>query len=283
MKKYEFTGKKLDATIEEALKTLNKKQEEVDINILSEGGLFKKCKIEVVVEDSEEQLDANISIAAQEEIAVSEEKADNETTVTLIETDEKQEDTKETTNTTIEETLEETTVKTLEEKLQKQEELQREREKKYANKTNASYAKTFVENLLKNMDITDAEITQEDTIESSIIHISSEKNAQIIGFKGESLKNIQYLANLIEQRKNHESKRVVINVGDYNSRHEEKIRELARKKAEKVLKFRKRIKLDPMNAYDRHLVHEELSKMENITTHSEGVEPNRRLVIEYIK
>lgn len=281
MKKYEFTGKKLDTTIEEALKTLNKNQEDVDINIISEGGLFKKCKIEVIVEDDEPVTAPTLIEEIQETFEQGETvetlKTENETTITLLETDEKPE--------AIEEVKEEKSEPsiTLEEKLKKQEELNAERAKKYENKTNATYAKTFVENLLKNMGITDAQISQEDTLESSIIHVNSEKNALIIGYKGDSLKNIQYLANLVEQRKNHESKRVVVHVGDYNTRHEEKIREMARKKAEKVLKFRKRIKLDPMNAFDRHLVHEELSKMENITTHSEGIEPNRRLVIEYIK
>ena len=68
MKKYEFTGKKLDATIEEALKTLNKKQEEVDINIISEGGLFKKCKIEVVVEEEkEEKIEKTETVAEKEQ------------------------------------------------------------------------------------------------------------------------------------------------------------------------------------------------------------------------
>ena len=281
MKKYEFTGKKLDATIEEALKTLNKNQEDVDINIITEGGLFKKCKIEVIVEDDEpitpETPVEEVKQPERELESFETVNTENETTITLVETDEV-EKTEE-----VKEEVEEIQTLTLEEKQAKQQELQLEREKKYANKVNATYAKTFVENLLKNMGIEDAEISQEDTLESSIIHITSEKNAQIIGYKGENLKNIQYLTNLIEQRKNHDSKRVVINVGDYNTRHQEKIRELARKKAEKVLKFRRRIKLDPMNAYDRHLVHEELSKMENITTHSEGIEPNRRLVIEYIK
>lgn len=287
MKKYEFTGKKLEATIEEALKTLNKNQEDVDIKIISEGGLFKKCKIEVIVEDEESQQAESFveeikepETEPKENLETSEPvKTENETTITLLETDEKREVKEEAEEKT------ETSVKslTLEEKLKKQEELNAERAKKYENKTNATYALTFVENLLKNMGVTDAQISQEDTLESSIIHVNSEKNAQIIGYKGDSLKNIQYLANLVEQRKNHESKRVVVHVGDYNTRHEEKIREMARKKAEKVLKFRKRIKLDPMNAFDRHLVHEELSTMENITTHSEGIEPNRRLVIEYIK
>ncbi len=274
MKKYEFTGKKLDTTIDEALKTLNKQQEDVDINILCEGGLFKKCKIEVIVQDEEP---AALETKEQEVVKdETNEVSENETTITLVESDEKED----ITETLLE--REEENSKSLEEKLAKQKELQEEREKKYANKENSTYAKTFVENLLNNMGITDAEISQEDTLESSIIHINSEKNAAIIGYKGDCLKNIQYLANLTEQRKNPNAKRVVVHVGDYNTRHEEKIRELARKKAEKVLKFRRRIKLDPMNAYDRHLVHEELSKMENIQTHSEGIEPNRRLVIEYI-
>ncbi len=264
MKKYEFTGKKLDITIEEALQTLNKKQEEVDINIITEGGLFKKCKIEVIVNDEEEVAIKQAPVATCEE-EVKEQpilENTNETTMTKAPIAEPCEE-KISACETEEETKEQP------------------HENKYENRENATYAKTFIENMLEKMGATGS-VTQTDTPTSSIINIDCDKNGNIIGFKGECLKNIQYIANLVEQRKNHNSKRVVINVGDYNSRHEEKIREMARKKAEKVLKFRRRLKLDPMNAYDRHLVHDELSKMENIKTHSEGIEPNRRLVIEYI-
>ena len=89
MKKYEFTGKKLDTTIDEALKTLNKQQEDVDINILCEGGLFKKCKIEVIVQDDEPVLE-NQKIEQETASESADAISENETTVTLVESDEKE-------------------------------------------------------------------------------------------------------------------------------------------------------------------------------------------------
>ena len=64
---------------------------------------------------------------------------------------------------------------------------------------------------------------------------------------------------------------------------EESLRRYARKKAQQVLKARRRTTLEPMNAYERHVIHAALQDMENITTHSTGVEPNRRVVIEYVR
>ena len=61
------------------------------------------------------------------------------------------------------------------------------------------------------------------------------------------------------------------------------LRRYARKKAQQVLKARRRTTLEPMNAYERHVIHAALQDMENITTHSTGVEPNRCVVIEYVR
>ena len=60
-------------------------------------------------------------------------------------------------------------------------------------------------------------------------------------------------------------------------------RSYARKKAQQVLKARRRTTLEPMNAYERHVIHAALQEMDNITTHSTGTEPNRRVVIEYVR
>lgn len=77
--------------------------------------------------------------------------------------------------------------------------------------------------------------------------------------------------------------RVNVDAECYREKREESLRRYARKKAQQVLKARRRTTLEPMNAYERHVIHAALQDMENITTHSTGVEPNRRVVIEYVR
>ena len=70
---------------------------------------------------------------------------------------------------------------------------------------------------------------------------------------------------------------------DYRQKREDSRRRYARKKAQLVLKARRRTTLEPMNAYERHVIHSTLQEMDNITTYSTGTEPNRRVVIEYVR
>ena len=70
---------------------------------------------------------------------------------------------------------------------------------------------------------------------------------------------------------------------EYREKREDSLRRYARKKAQQVLKARRRTTLEPMNAYERHVIHSALQDMDNITTHSTGTEPNRRVVIEYVR
>ena len=77
--------------------------------------------------------------------------------------------------------------------------------------------------------------------------------------------------------------RVSVDAESYRQKREESLRRYARKKAQQVLNARRRTTLEPMNAYERHVIHAALQDMENITTHSTGVEPNRCVVIEYVR
>jgi len=77
--------------------------------------------------------------------------------------------------------------------------------------------------------------------------------------------------------------RINVDAEEYRQKREDSLRRYARKKAQQVLKARRRTTLEPMNAYERHVIHAALQDMENITTHSTGTEPNRRVVIEYVR
>ena len=105
----------------------------------------------------------------------------------------------------------------------------------------------------------------------------------LIGRRGDTLDAIQHLANYTINRDLDGHIRINVDAECYREKREESLRRYARKKAQQVLKARRRTTLEPMNAYERHVIHAALQDMENITTHSTGVEPNRRVIIEYVR
>ena len=105
----------------------------------------------------------------------------------------------------------------------------------------------------------------------------------LIGHRGETLDAIQHLCNYAINKGISGHVRVNVDAEEYRQKREDSLRRYARKKAQQVLKARRRTTLEPMNAYERHVIHATLQEMENITTHSTGSEPNRRVVIEYIR
>ena len=105
----------------------------------------------------------------------------------------------------------------------------------------------------------------------------------LIGRRGDTLDAIQHLANYTINRDVEGHIRINVDAECYREKREDSLRRYARKKAQQVLKARRRTTLEPMNAYERHVIHAALQDMENITTHSTGTEPNRRVVIEYVR
>ena len=105
----------------------------------------------------------------------------------------------------------------------------------------------------------------------------------LIGRRGDTLDAIQHLANYTVNRDVEGHIRINVDAESYREKREDSLRRYARKKAQQVLKARRRTTLEPMNAYERHVIHAALQDMDNITTHSTGTEPNRRVVIEYVR
>ena len=105
----------------------------------------------------------------------------------------------------------------------------------------------------------------------------------LIGRRGDTLDAIQHLANYTINRDVEGHIRINVDAESYREKREDSLRRYARKKAQQVLKARRRTTLEPMNAYERHVIHAALQDMDNITTHSTGTEPNRRVVIEYVR
>ena len=103
----------------------------------------------------------------------------------------------------------------------------------------------------------------------------------IIGRRGETLDALQHLTNLVCNRQSSEKRRISLDAENYRAKRSESLDRFARRAASQVLKYKRNKALEPMNAYERHIVHVALQGMENISTSSVGVEPNRRVIINY--
>ena len=142
---------------------------------------------------------------------------------------------------------------------------------------------TFIKGLLENMGSEAVPHCTKREENSYFVELVGEDLGYLIGRRGDTLDAIQHLANYSINRSVDGYIRINVDAEEYRGKREESLRKYARKKAQQVLKNRRRTTLEPMNAYERHLIHSALQDMENITTHSTGTEPNRRVVIEYVR
>ena len=115
------------------------------------------------------------------------------------------------------------------------------------------------------------------------VELVGEDLGYLIGRRGDTLDAIQHLSNYAAKKFAEGHIRINVDAEDYRAKREDSLRKYARKKAQQVLKARRRTTLEPMNAYERHVIHAALQDMENVSTHSTGTEPNRRVVIEYVR
>ena len=141
----------------------------------------------------------------------------------------------------------------------------------------------FVKGLLEHMDSN--AVPHATKVDDNTYHVElvGEDLGYLIGRRGDTLDAIQHLCNYSVGRNVEGHIRINVDAEDYRAKREDSLRKYARKKAQQVLKARRRTTLEPMNAYERHVIHAALQDMDNITTHSTGTEPNRRVVIEYVR
>ncbi len=142
---------------------------------------------------------------------------------------------------------------------------------------------TFVKGLLEHMDSKAVPHCWKVEGSNYKVDLVGEDLGFLIGRRGDTLDAIQHLCNYTINRGVEGRVRINVDAECYREKREDSLRRYARKKAQQVLKARRRTTLEPMNAYERHVIHAALQDMENITTHSTGVEPNRRVVIEYVR
>lgn len=157
-------------------------------------------------------------------------------------------------------------------------------------KISASYTKAggaqraldFVEKLLADMTI-EAEVEMSEGEGEARITITGESAAVLIGHHGETLDSLQYLASLAANKrvdgKKEEYVKISVDVEGYRAKREETLRALARRMAAKVQKYKKSVMLEPMNPYERRIIHSEIQEIEGVSTNSIGSENNRKIVI----
>lgn len=144
-------------------------------------------------------------------------------------------------------------------------------------------AKNFLRDILNNMGMK-AEIKIKETDDAVNINLTGPDMGILIGYRGETLDSLQYLISLVVN-KGHETeyKRVVLDTENYRYKREETLKRLAFKVADKVRRSGKFVKLEPMNPYERRIIHSSLQGNSYVETFSEGEEPYRRVVVDLKK
>lgn len=150
-------------------------------------------------------------------------------------------------------------------------------------KDHVSEAREFLKKIFSDMNMM-VEIRIKEVDNCLNINLSGRNMGLIIGYRGETLDSIQYLVSLVINKGNDgQYKRVVVDTENYRAKREETLRRLANKIAHKVKVEKKSFVLEPMNPYERRIIHAELQNDKSVTTYSEGEEPFRRVVVDLEK
>ena len=142
---------------------------------------------------------------------------------------------------------------------------------------------TFLNGLLSGMGSTAVAHAVKQDGNTYFAELVGEDLGYLIGRRGDTLDAIQHLCNYSVNRGVEGHIRINVDAECYREKREDSLRRYAVKKAQQVLKAHRRTTLEPMNAYERHVIHASLQDMDRITTYSVGTEPNRRVVIEYVR
>lgn len=283
------SAKTIEKAIEEGLLLLNTSIENVDVNIINEGGLFKKAKVELTITPEalaeKAEKTKKINERAEKELKQNfEEKPlkENKKPVAQEKTKEKElikeevselNEAQKTELEKIEKELKVLSVKT---------EVTSKKENKTEDKLSAEeVVREFLNGLIYAFNI-NAGVEIESKSNEINVRIVGENLGVLIGYHGESLDAIQYLLNNHTFNKTGTNKKIILDIEFYRSKRAETLKSMAENLAKKVTASKRSYKLEPMNSFERKVIHSHLQNFEHITTHSEGKEPNRFLVINYI-
>lgn len=319
MKSFEFSGKNIEKAIENGLKELNKNREDVSIKILSEGGLFSKAKVEISFDENEkmiegvkEKIGADCGCGNENCHCGDDCHCTDECNCGCGECgtdncdcdDDCPEKCKDCTdecgfcNCALENNCEWVNLDLIRAEKEAKEKAEREKaekenvqnidnveEKSKKTREYMTSEEVFEEinnifnTIFEKLNINGKVMTLEND-EAYEVKVSGDDNiSSLIGYRGEALNAYQVLINSFQTLKN-KSKRILLDVESYRSKREESLRSLAIRIAKKVVKTKRNHKFEPMSSFERHVIHEALSSFDGVSTHSEGVEPHRYLIVE---
>lgn len=256
------TGKTVDEAVREALTELNITRENAEIEVLDEGqkgflGLIGSKDATVKVWPKVDETKSILKEIFNEDIE--EEKSQD----VVQNTDYKLEEENEEIST--DEIDMEEAVKTLEEE----------------NEEILSAAREFISKILETLELENiVEMELEDNTLNINVNGDENRLGILIGKRGVTLDSIQYILSLIVNKKSSRYIRVNLDSSGYRDKRKKTLENLANKMANKVLKTGRSIKLEPMNSYERKIIHTALQDFEGVLTHSEGKDPFRKVVIQ---
>ncbi len=142
----------------------------------------------------------------------------------------------------------------------------------------------FIEDVLKAMNMENVKVTSEIDEEGALsINMEGDNMGVLIGKRGQTLDSLQYLTNRVANKMQEGYVRVKLDTEDYRRRRKETLENLAKNIASKVKRTRRMVSLEPMNPYERRIIHSALQSDPAVSTHSEGEEPYRRVVVTLVR
>lgn len=144
-------------------------------------------------------------------------------------------------------------------------------------------AKAYLVSIAEQLDIQDLEIETTREGKNVLFQLKSEKAALLIGKRGQTLNSLQQLTQLVLNKTAKQFLMVKLDVENYRERRQVALEQLADRMADKALRLNQRVAFEPMQSYERKIIHNQLANRLDIETYSEGTEPNRYLVIEPVK
>lgn len=263
----EATGKNIEQAIENALFELKAPREDVEIKILEQGGFFKKAKVLVSISPEE--------VEKYEKREKAKEKTNKEELPSY-------EDKLEEAVSSIIPTKEELEAETIEKEQDVEEEVETitskvEESKKEKTIPDAKKAENFIKGLLNKVSLT-ADLSIKETDDEIFVNIIG--SSDLIGYRGEGLNAIQYLTSVFVGKNNRHAKKIRIDCDNYRARREASLIALANRMAKKVERTHQSVKLEPMSANERRIIHTALAENEYVETYSKGEEPHRYLIIK---
>ena len=263
----EFSAKTVEDAIEKGLEYFSLRKEEVEIQVIEEKkGLFsKKAKILMSVkEEVEERL-------------LSEKEESENYLAEKVKTTGKTEEKKVIKEKPVKK---ENASKTREksEKVKEKKEVKEDKKDTRNLENEANEAKEFIVKLLAEMNLP-CEVEIKGVIGEIEIELKGDNSSAVIGYRGEVLDAIQSLASAVANKESKSYIRLSLNCEDYREKREETLKLLAQRLANKAVTQNKKVRLEPMNPYERRIIHSSLAGSEEVETYSEGEEPKRYIVI----